>query len=66
MLQSGAMEPNFADPSFEPTDEQLQLLAHEAFEGVTERHVEAMRRLRAEIETRRAAVLRDLAASRPR
>ncbi len=35
---------NFADPDFEPTDEQLQQLSHEAFADVGERNREALAR----------------------
>lgn len=56
-------QPNFGDPEFEPTDEQLQALSREAFAGVAERQRSAMARLRAEIETLRAEALARLATA---
>lgn len=40
---------NFADPDYEPTDEDLAELMHEAFAGVTEAHEQSLRELRARI-----------------
>ncbi len=40
---------DLADPSFEPTDEQLAGLAKRAFAGVAEAHAKTQARLRAEI-----------------
>ncbi len=50
---------NLADPDFEPTDEQLTELSKRAFAGVKERHQAVLARLRAEIATRSAQVLRE-------
>ncbi len=48
---------DFGDPSFEPTDEQLQLLAKEAFAGVADRHQVVLARLRDEVARLREGVL---------
>ncbi|MBI3200717.1 MAG: hypothetical protein HYZ29_04170 [Myxococcales bacterium] len=48
---------DFGDPSFEPTDEQLQLLAKEAFAGVGARHQAVLARLRDEVTRLRERVL---------
>lgn len=40
---------NLADPSFEPSGEQLQALSKRAFAGVREAHEHVLARLRAEI-----------------
>lgn len=56
-------EINLADPSFEPTDEQLEGLARSAFAEVRERHARALARIEAEIESERANVLRELRRS---
>jgi hypothetical protein len=47
--------PNLADPSVEPTDEELQGLAHDAFAGVAAENQAARQRLRERILQRRAA-----------
>lgn len=41
--------PNFADPDFEPTDEQLEQLSREAFADVARKNEEALARLRAQV-----------------
>jgi len=51
------MEINLADPAFEPTDEQLQQLARDAFADVGERHRAALARLRARILAGRAEAM---------
>jgi 4'-phosphopantetheinyl transferase EntD len=58
------MEPriNLADPSFEPTDEQLEGLSKRAFAGVREAHERAMARMRAEIAAGRMAAMERLHA----
>jgi hypothetical protein len=48
---------NLADPSFEPTDEQLQDLSRRAFAGVAEANAEALVRLRAQINAARQEAL---------
>jgi hypothetical protein len=40
---------NFADPTFEPSDQELQQLSEEAFDGIGARNRTALDRLRAEI-----------------
>lgn len=50
--------PNLADPEFEPTDEQLQELAHRAFAGVAEAHARALKELHARIAVEAKEVLR--------
>lgn len=44
-----ARKVNLADPDYEPTDEDLQRLAHEAFEDVPRRRAAALERLHARI-----------------
>jgi hypothetical protein len=51
---------DLADPSFEPTDEQLTGLSVRAFAGVAAAHRVALERLRSEIEAAREQVLRAL------
>jgi predicted Zn-dependent protease with MMP-like domain len=53
---------NLADPDFEPSDEELQQLARDAFADVPARYREAQQRLRDEIAALRAQVLTRLAA----
>jgi hypothetical protein len=48
---------NLADPSFEPTDEQLAGLMSRAFAGVRGAHERTMARLRAEIAAARVEAL---------
>lgn len=57
---------NLADPSFEPTDEQLTGLSKRAFAGVAAAHASAMARLRAEIAIARAEAMRELDRRDPR
>lgn len=49
-----AQRVNFGDPTFEPTDEQLQELSREAFADVAKNMREALDRMRAEIARLRA------------
>jgi hypothetical protein len=50
---------NFGDPSFEPTDEELAELMHEAFAEVPARNAAALAGLRQEIaELRKQALAR--------
>lgn len=51
---------NFGDPSYEPTDEELAELMHEAFAEVAARNAAAMAKLH-----ERIASLRDEAMKRP-
>ena len=51
---------NLADPSFEPTDEQLQELSKRAFAGVAAAHARSLARLRAQIAAARQEALRAL------
>ncbi len=51
---------NLADPSFEPTDEQLAGLMTRAFAGVRGAHEQAMAKLRAEIAAARVVALERL------
>jgi hypothetical protein len=61
-LSTRAERINLADPSFEPSDEQLIGLAARAFAGVEERHKQALAKLRAEIAAAREQSLRALDA----
>jgi predicted Zn-dependent protease with MMP-like domain len=56
------MAGNLADPDFEPSDEELQQLARDAFADVPARNREAQQRLWDEIAALRAQVLARLAA----
>jgi Ser/Thr protein kinase RdoA (MazF antagonist) len=51
------MPGNLADPDYEPSDEELQQLAHDAFAEVPARHREALQQMRESIAALRAAVL---------
>ena len=51
--------PNFADPEYEPTDEELAELMHEAFSGIQEAREQSLREMRARI-----AAAQDLARAR--
>ena len=51
---------DLADPTFEPSDEDLIELSHQAFSEVPARNRESLRRLNEEIERTRAEVLRRL------
>ena len=53
---------NLADPTFEPTDEQLIELSRRAFAGVKERREAALAKMRAEIAERSAEVIREFEA----
>jgi hypothetical protein len=57
---------NLADPSFEPTDEQLAGLMSRAFAGVRGAHERAMARLRVEIAAARAEALSRLRSGPPK
>jgi hypothetical protein len=48
---------NFGDPSFEPTDEELAELMHEAFADVPARNAAALARIRREIAELRAQAM---------
>lgn len=52
---------NLADPSYEPSDEELQGLAHRAFADVRESRERALTELRRRIAEERARVLARLA-----
>jgi hypothetical protein len=51
---------DFGDPDFEPTDEQLSALSHEAFADVGARHQAAFAALRARVAALRVEVLAEL------
>ncbi|HVH41214.1 MAG TPA: hypothetical protein VM925_02690 [Labilithrix sp.] len=55
---------NLADPDFEPTDEDLIGLSRRAFAGVRDEHEKALEKLRADIESARAELLRRLGPAR--
>ncbi len=55
-------QPNFGDPEFEPTDEQLRALSREAFADVAERYHAALASLRAHVEELRSEALERLAS----
>ncbi len=48
---------NLADPSYEPTDDELRELAHSAFAGVVVRNQEALRAVHAKIAALRAVLM---------
>jgi|JI10StandDraft_1071094.scaffolds.fasta_scaffold13495_6 hypothetical protein len=62
-MLSSVSRRNLADPDYEPTDEELVELAHEAFAGVREANEAALARMRAAIDVERANVLARLRAS---
>lgn len=55
---------NFADPDYEPTDEDLRELSREAFADVARKNAEAQAHLAEKIEALRREVIASLA--RPR
>lgn len=57
---------NFASAAYEPTDEDLAELMHEAFADVDQANQRALADLREQVKARRALVLAKLAASAPR
>ncbi|MEJ7730746.1 MAG: hypothetical protein WKG00_16205 [Polyangiaceae bacterium] len=58
--------PNLMDPDFEPTGEELQALAHRAFEGVVAEHERALAELHVRILEARAQLREQrLGASHP-
>lgn len=59
------MPGNLADPDYEPSDEELQQLARDAFADVPARHHEATQRLWDQIAALRAQVLARLATREP-
>ena len=59
------MAGNLADPDYEPSDEELQQLARDAFADVPAQHREAQQRLWDEIAALRAQVLARLASRDP-
>jgi len=57
---------NLADPSFEPTDEQLAGLMTRAFAGVRGAHERTMANLRAEIAAARVEAVARLGGGTPK
>jgi hypothetical protein len=55
---------NFGDPSFEPTDEELAELMHEAFADVPARNAAALAQIHEDIAKLRAEALAWLAQRR--
>lgn len=53
---------NFGSAEYEPTDEDLAELMHEAFAGVPEANARALAGLREQVKVQRAIVLARLAA----
>lgn len=51
---------NLADPSFEPTDEQLTELSSRAFADVKQKHERSLRAMRIAIAAGRAELLKRL------
>lgn len=60
-----AMPGNLADPDYEPSDEELQQLARDAFADVPARHHAARQRMWEKIAALRAQVLARLANREP-
>lgn len=48
------MAGQFADPDYEPTDEELRALSRAAFSGVRDKHERALEKLHQEIAAARA------------
>ena len=57
---------NFADPEYEPSDEDLAELMHEAFAGIGEAREESLRAMRARIAAAQAELMRGFELSSPR
>ena len=51
---------NFADPDYEPTDEDLEALMKEAFAGIREAREESLREMQARIAEAQAELRRRL------
>jgi len=52
--------PNFADPDYEPTDEDLLELTQEAFAGLAEERARSLREMNERIARAQREALRDL------
>ncbi len=59
------MPGNLADPEYEPSDEELQQLARDAFADVPAQHRETQQRIRDEIAALRVQALARLANREP-
>jgi hypothetical protein len=57
-----ALHGNLADPSYEPTDDELQELVHSAFADVAARNQVALRAIHAKIAALRAELMLQFAA----
>lgn len=55
---------NFADPEYEPTDEDLAALVHEAFADIPAAREQSLREMRARIEAGQAEARERVAALR--
>jgi hypothetical protein len=64
-LDAVAKHGNLADPEYEPTDDELRELAHSAFADVAARNEQALRRVREEIATIHAEVMKTLSSTHP-
>lgn len=64
MMKSMSEPRNLADPSFEPTDEELQGLSARAFAGVRAAHERALAKLRLDIAAARDEALARLEGRR--
>jgi hypothetical protein len=58
--------PNLADPSYEPSDEELQGLANRAFAGLREAEIALQEKLRHDIAREREHALARLQVAGPR
>jgi hypothetical protein len=52
------MRRNFADPEYEPSDEDLAELIHETFAGIAEAREESLRQMRERIARAQEEVMR--------
>lgn len=56
---------NLADPAYEPSDDDLARLMHDAFEGLRDAREESLRAMRARIEQLQVDARARFAANRP-
>jgi hypothetical protein len=56
---------NLADPAYEPSDDDLARLMHDAFEGLRDAREESLRAMRARIERLQLDARAHFAANRP-
>ena len=60
-----AVRINLSDPAYEPSDDDLARLMHDAFEGLRDAREESLRAMRARIERLQVDARERFAANRP-